>query len=227
MKLSICVAGHPKRLNLIRNLAQKLDLTADRLQLDIESKGCYENMKKAWINIQHGATHQLVIQDDVIICDKFRETVSIIVDRFPDKKIFLFNHITKGDELMFIQSHAFFNSQCVVMPVDQAYHMIRWDHEALKDTGSEMWDIDDVHWCLWEIANHIKPIMVSPSIAQHLFSNKSKSLIKNSKSAPYSKTFIGENADGTSIDWRGALVKKRFNKGTIDGVLKAYGEFLK
>jgi len=72
MKLSISIMAHPSREKFIPYLQEKLGGNIP-VSMDSESKGIIWNCKNAWKMYDKEADWHIVIQDDAIICENFRE----------------------------------------------------------------------------------------------------------------------------------------------------------
>ena len=84
IKLSISVMAHPSREKYFGYLKERLgDIP---FAIDTESKGVWENCKRAWKLYDPMADFHLVVQDDAIVCDDFLEkanaTLCQAVDNF-------------------------------------------------------------------------------------------------------------------------------------------------
>ncbi|MGW1843049.1 NAD-dependent epimerase/dehydratase family protein [Streptomyces sp. NPDC001966] len=92
-RLSAVVMTHPKR----RAAAEKLALSAPsgllRVVMDPDPTGTPSVLRTAlaaWSSIEDGATHQLVIQDDMVLSDSFFDRVRCAIEELPDSALALF-----------------------------------------------------------------------------------------------------------------------------------------
>lgn len=92
-RLSGVVMTHPKR----REAAEKLALTAPpgalRVVMDPDPTGTPSVLRTAlaaWSSIEEGATHQLVIQDDMMLSENFFERVRLAIKAMPHAALALF-----------------------------------------------------------------------------------------------------------------------------------------
>lgn len=92
-RLSAVVMTHPKR----RAAAEKLALSAPsgllRVVMDPDPTGTPSVLRTAlaaWSAIEDGATHQLVIQDDMVLSDSFFDRVRCAIEELPDSALALF-----------------------------------------------------------------------------------------------------------------------------------------
>ena len=94
MKLDYKIMGIPQRKENIDILKKQLDLTSDDVFLDTE---CRKNPMWTWkqtarLKVDDDITHRVIIQDDTILCDDFKQFCEYLVKRFPDAIWMLYNH---------------------------------------------------------------------------------------------------------------------------------------
>ncbi len=77
MRLSISVMAHPKRGEFFPYLTENLGDVP--FAIDFESKGEWENAKRAWMMYDKDADWHVVIQDDAIICKDFKQQASEVI----------------------------------------------------------------------------------------------------------------------------------------------------
>lgn len=68
-KLSIVIMAHPKRQEWAKELSQKLGapIVYDRIN------NLWDTCRRAWLSIDKDAEYGLVLQDDAIVCENFKE----------------------------------------------------------------------------------------------------------------------------------------------------------
>ncbi|MER5768177.1 hypothetical protein [Streptomyces sp. NPDC001985] len=84
---------HPKRLPAAERLAASAPPGALRVVMDPDPAGKPSVLRTAlaaWSSIEEGATHQLVVQDDMILSDSFFERVGAAVAELPHAALALF-----------------------------------------------------------------------------------------------------------------------------------------
>ncbi|MGX2997349.1 hypothetical protein JNUCC64_24310 [Streptomyces sp. JNUCC 64] len=92
-RISGAVMTHPKRLPAAEALARSAPPGALRVVMDPDPGGRPSVLRTAlaaWSSIEEGATHQLVIQDDMILSETFFARVREAVARRPDAALALF-----------------------------------------------------------------------------------------------------------------------------------------
>ncbi|MEE1770911.1 hypothetical protein PUR34_22900 [Streptomyces sp. JV185] len=92
-RLSAVVMTHPRR----RAAAEKLALSAPsgllRVVMDPDPTGTPSVLRTAlaaWSAIEEGATHQLVVQDDMVLSESFLDRVRLAIEELPDAALALF-----------------------------------------------------------------------------------------------------------------------------------------
>lgn len=78
MKLSISIMAHPKRAEYIPYLKSKLGDVPVAMD---DGCGLLENCKRAWEMRDKNADYHVVIQDDCIICENFRERAEEVIKK--------------------------------------------------------------------------------------------------------------------------------------------------
>ncbi|MFI0709704.1 hypothetical protein ACH4SK_03425 [Streptomyces inhibens] len=92
-RLSGTVMTHPKRRAAAESLAQAAPPGALRVVMDPDPGGRPSVLRTAlcaWSAIEDGATHQLVVQDDMILSDTFFERARAAIKEMPDAALALF-----------------------------------------------------------------------------------------------------------------------------------------
>ena len=86
MKCDIRIMASPKREERAKALARKLGLPPDAITWDDRPGGgdAMYTARKTWLHpMAEGATHRLVLQDDVIVCDGLPEILPEIIESHP------------------------------------------------------------------------------------------------------------------------------------------------
>ena len=86
IKLSISVMAHPSRAQFFPYLCEKLRLSIKNFSID-QKNNLLENSKASWMLYDPECTHHVVIQDDSIVCDNFREKAVSFITEQEEKRI--------------------------------------------------------------------------------------------------------------------------------------------
>ncbi len=92
-RMSGAVMTHPKRLEAAQRLADSAPPGALRVVMDPDPAGKPSVLRtalSAWSAIEDGATHQLVVQDDMILSETFFERARLAIEEMPDAALALF-----------------------------------------------------------------------------------------------------------------------------------------
>ncbi|MEV7279427.1 hypothetical protein [Streptomyces sp. NPDC093111] len=92
-RLSGVVMTHPKRRLSAERMALAAPSGALRVVMDPDPTGTPSVLRTAlaaWEAIEEGATHQLVVQDDMVLSESFFDRVRLAVDAMPDAALALF-----------------------------------------------------------------------------------------------------------------------------------------
>lgn len=174
MKLDIRIMGVRSRMMYIRRLANHLNVPASNIVIDDRGPGgggdAWYNAKRAWTAPTGEATHRLVIQDDVIVCNGFVDICNQIIEQFPDA-VFAFScgawikpEMRKTDSPYVRLRGSCISAQAIIMPVKLIPDMIAWS----DDTFGPEYKHDDGR-IGWYCAYHdIPTYTVIPSLVEHL-----------------------------------------------------------
>ncbi|WP_157882025.1 hypothetical protein [Streptomyces rubellomurinus] len=92
-QLSGVVMTHPKRRRAAERMARAAPPGALRVVMDPDPTGTPSVLRTAlaaWEAVEDGATHQLVVQDDMLLSESFFERVRLAVAAMPDAALALF-----------------------------------------------------------------------------------------------------------------------------------------
>lgn len=174
MKLDIRIMGVKSRMPLIRTLADRLELHPENIVLDDRGPNgggsAWYNAKRAWSLPFGDATHRMVIQDDVIVCNDFLSICSTIIEQFPDAAFafsggaWIRTDMRKTDSPYVRLKGSCISAQAIILPVQLIHDMIAWSDDIF---GTE-YRHDDGR-IGWYLAYHnIPTYTVIPSLVEHL-----------------------------------------------------------
>ncbi|MFI5770358.1 hypothetical protein ACIA74_17730 [Streptomyces sp. NPDC051658] len=92
-RLSAVVMTHPRRLEAAEKLALSAPSGLLRVVMDPDPSGTPSVLRTAlaaWSSIEDGATHQLVVQDDMVLSETFLDRVRCAIEELPDAALALF-----------------------------------------------------------------------------------------------------------------------------------------
>ncbi|MFB6815192.1 NAD-dependent epimerase/dehydratase family protein [Streptomyces sp. NPDC056347] len=92
-RLSAVVMTHPRRRAAAEELARSVPGGLLRVVMDPDPTGTPSVLRTAlaaWSSIEEGATHQLVVQDDMVLSESFLDRVRCAIEELPDAALALF-----------------------------------------------------------------------------------------------------------------------------------------
>lgn len=131
VRASVVVMAHPRRLHLAKDIAERVGGT---VVLDPDPDGPPDSMlcaAAAWEAVEEGATHHVVLQDDVLPCSGFRGLLLDAIATRPDEALCLFGFASAGASAAarlaallglswFLSEEFYLAAPAVAMPADVA-----------------------------------------------------------------------------------------------------------
>lgn len=155
--------------------------------------------RMAWLRpFPSGATHRIVLQDDVEVCDGFRDISSNMIKQFPNVVWSLYNPRIrfehKKQESPYVRiSGGLCHGAAVMMPVDVIIQLFMW----IDATLGRHYKYDDCAIGEYAYLQNIPVMTTIPSIVQHL--GATSSLLGYSDRRKVSKVWIGRDVSG--VNW--------------------------
>jgi len=204
IKLSTAIMAHPSRQNLLDRLLGRLGDVP--VSLDTDGLGCWGNARRAWLMYDRTATHHLVLQEDVVPCDRFFESVRAALWAVPDEVVSLFSRVCWGEScparearrqgVSWGTSEVGAVGQGMVMPTCWIDEFVNF---ADRHTREEC-PTDDMRIDLWLILSKRLCWFTAPSLIDHDDRGNSTLWDKGLGDRP-AEWFIGREASGLGIDW--------------------------
>jgi hypothetical protein len=171
-KVDVRIMGVPQRMGFIRDMLKQLESDQSIVAFDDRPKGgCgMYTARKCWLApVPEGVTHRLVLQDDLDLCDGFKEIVEQIVGTWPKAFITLFSALVRFEHKKIQSPYVLVpGSSCygpaIVLPVEQVSECFAWIDKHL---GLE-YPHDDRAISEFAIMHRIPIITTIPSTVQHL-----------------------------------------------------------
>lgn len=231
MKLDVKIMGVQSRMPYITRLADCLGVSTENVVLDDRGPdgggSAWYNAKRAWAMPLNGATHRLVIQDDVIVCDGFLGICGEIIKNLPNAA-FAFScgawikpEMRKSESPYIRLKGCCISAQAIILPAEYIHDMIAWSDDLF---GPE-YKHDDGR-IGWYLAYHDVPTYtVIPSLVDHL---QIESVIPHhNRKDRFCRAWIGEeigvqdwaNTDATVSAYRPCNMWMNANDPHYPGVL--------
>lgn len=211
-KLAFKIYGVLQRINTIKSIADQININSNDIYLDDRPNGgdALYTAKKAYLSDTGDATHLVVFQDDVELCNDFINICEQIIAAHPDKivSLFPFDYQMYSDQYENIGTPYLsvdIMSGCgVIMPVQYIkpcfdYIKSEFDDKIEDDMGIKKW------------AEHagVDIITTIPAIIQHI---GDKSILN--KYRPIQRTYYFEKdpiADWSNQNvWKKPKIKEQF-----------------
>ena len=193
MSVDIRIIGVPERMDNIMQTKELLNVKDENIFIDEYHLGLLQNAGKAWLK-PTDATHVMVLQDDIILCNSFLYYCEKIVSMFGELIISLFpiqfiNRKVVGR--LPIQSPYILTNELsgcgIIMKREYIYPcVLSWSDELYGD---------DVNIQAWAKRNLIGIITTIPSLIQHI---GIQSVFDNSRSIG---SFWDFREDPSEVDW--------------------------
>ncbi|HCT76466.1 MAG TPA: hypothetical protein DGG94_10255 [Micromonosporaceae bacterium] len=173
--LSIAIMSHPKRAVEARTLASRLEEA--RVVIDPAPMGAPSPLKTAihaWRAIAAGATHHLVVQDDIVLSDEFLQRVRAGVALFPDAALTFYANwssrnaaairLAAGAGATWVQEMTgeYFPTLAMVLPAKYIE-----DYTDLATRFSAWWSDDDDMMREFLMTRDIDAYATAPCLVEH------------------------------------------------------------
>jgi hypothetical protein len=210
VRLSAAIMTHPSRLAWAEQLRSAYPELGVVVVQDPDPTGPSATMRTArlaWQSVADGATHHLVLQDDVLLCAEFPErTVEAILGR-PADALSLFvewaGRTANLVRLAALTGHGYVETidpyvptQALVLPADVARGFLPW-----ADENSTHTDADDVVMLRYLAATGVTSFVTAPNLVDH---DTVPSLLGNSYQGTRRATWfepvgLGPAPDGSAL----------------------------
>ncbi len=166
--IDVRIFGVPERMDNIEKMKSRFDGNVT-VVMDNEHSGCVPTARKTWL-LHTDASHVLVLNDDVELCNDFMRVCDVIVERHPDKIITLFpaqfmsrdvlNNVGGMPKNSPYVSTDRVSGAGIIMPTEYVKPCVEsWDKHTTED---------DTSIYEWAKKNGISVITTLPAILQHL-----------------------------------------------------------
>lgn len=195
MQFDIKLYGVEERMPMINNVANKLDLAVDDIFLDDRPMGgdaFYTSKKALQAEPKYEITHRIILQDDIEVCNNFKQIAAEIITAHPDKIIALFpwdfylKIVTDKNQELAKQTPYIANSKHItgcgfILPYEYIKQYISYAEAHKNDKDF----YEDRAWFNWANENNITILNTIPALIQHLGDDslvfKDKTFIRRTK----------------------------------------------
>ena len=166
LNLAITIMGDIRRKDMVD--AMKVQLPMAEVVMDTDQSGTWPTAKRAWLKGE-GATHNLVVQEDIGLCKDFLAGVESAHQANPFEIISFFSMssvIKKAHEKG--KSWAKFRSlswaQAILMPMDLVFKFMDWEEDNVRPSFNG----DDARISLYALHHDLDVWHTVPSLVEHL-----------------------------------------------------------
>lgn len=169
MKIDIKVTAVHERQVMAEALKTQLDLDDADIIWDENPTGqAMPTVKKAWRQpIGEGVTHRVVLSEDVVVCNGFREIVTQAVTAHPDCVFSLFSTNLNGKPIYaatpYIDHARSIFGCALVLPVQYIEECFAWIEAALDP---DVWDNEGIQ--AWINHKDLQILTTCPMLVQHV-----------------------------------------------------------
>ncbi len=213
-KVSISIMAIPFRRANVEKIVSKIPEIPISVIYDTKSEGCWQTAKKAWRSMPPDATHHLVLQDDIDVCDNFYATVLKVVEANPKAIISLFASRFRAEEMADAQARGVswmvrsrgLTAQAILMP---RQYVIDFLYFCAMNIREGVWkpDQDDIRVRIWQNERKYPTWFTVPELVDH------KSLLPSLHHHPsYASCCFAR--DASAVDWTKGLTDPKIYAGS-------------
>lgn len=149
VKLSITIMAHPERKHFIPYLQERIG--GDVPVIFDEKQNIWDTCRRAWLAQDMSADYGLVIQDDALLCDNFRQEAEAFIENHSDQD-FIYSFyagqllstrigMAERKGIDYVVSGMIFNEVALCMRTKHIERMVKFcdDREAKTDQDITKW----------------------------------------------------------------------------------------
>jgi hypothetical protein len=215
-RLSVAVMAVPERASRVAGLQRKMGRSAP-VSWDHEHRGPWWNSRQAWRMVKGGATHHLVIQDDMTVCQDFIASVEAALTVVPLNPVGLYANRkeveqAKVQDKSWVKVKYFLWGTATVLPIWLIPRYLQWSKSNVLDEFHH----DDFRFGMFCESQRLDCFCTVPSLTDH--EADKESIVGNRSPLPrVARWYIGDDQSGLTVDW---------NKGLDDAPTVNYGSLL-
>ena len=169
-------AFDPRRKSMLTELLPRLagDWGSVSVIEDHDRVGPWPTARRAWLSAAPDATHHVVVQDDVLPCERFFEHMRAALAAAPDSMVCAYsnNRLAQAPEVatsswVYIPDNAW--GQCLAMPSSRARHYVEWCDQVVPASYPH----DDGRFHLYACSQGLPVLCTQPSLVDHLGADSS------------------------------------------------------
>lgn len=207
MRLSVAIPMHPARKLMVDELRSRLDVDGRSLRVLVDEHldGVWVNSRRAWEAYDPGASHHLVLEDDVLPCENLLAGVEQALEYVPERSVVsLFSQEALVERALKKNSswwiHPWSTAQALIIPVAMVEKFLRWSDKNSKPRLI----VADARIMCWTWDEKIPVWHTAPDLVEHLGAGATMVTEKGWRKVNtpgFAGSFIGEEESALSIDW--------------------------
>ena len=161
-------------------------------------QGLWWNAKRCWEEgAKSEATHHIVLQDDILLCNNFVQGVKSVIAAFPTEIISLFHGPRKGFDgsARWGQSEGVWG-QGIVMPKEIVTEFLEWEQKNIHPSFPH----DDSRVSLFAIKTRRRCYVPFPNLINHR-DDELKSIMGHKRGKPRISSDFMASRDPENFDW--------------------------
>lgn len=215
--VSVAITAHPKRRAWAEQLARELEVepTWDR------GRGRWDTARRAWLSYNPDATHHLVVEDDIILGQRFLEGLIEAIREVPTSPIVPFTmryRIAGERQQRYLQSidegRSWFidrqsmSSQAIVLPIADIEEMVAFA-DPLEGRGNDMRPR-----AFYE-HHQVQVWHTLPSLVQHRTDENPTLAGSQAREVPRNSMFYLDGRCATDVDWTVPAIDTKDLQGVV------------
>ena len=166
LNLAITIMGDIRRSAMVDAMRKQLPMA--EVVMDTDQSGPWLTAKRAWLRGE-GATHNLVVQEDIGLCKDFLAgaEAAIEVNPFEIISFFSMSSVIKkalGKNKSWVKLRSLSWAQAIVMPMNVVFKFMEWE----EDNVAPSFKGDDARISLYALNHYLDVWHTAPSLVEHL-----------------------------------------------------------
>lgn len=217
VRLSVAIMAHRKRERYMPYLLSKLQIDADRIVWD-QKNDRWDTGRRSQLAFDPEATHHVVVQDDALLCNDFKEGLVNAIRSKPDNPISLYTGkvrplgpfvqrmVNEADKLgrTWIRMDGPLWGVAVCTPVKYIESMVTYCDKLVGIANYDM------RMTKYFQSRSLKCYYTIPSLVSHRVGKDDPSLVpgRGSGDSRVAHRFIGEDASALDVKWTSGYVSR-------------------
>jgi hypothetical protein len=193
--------GDDKRKKLVSDMAREIE--GVEVVRAVKGQGIWATAREAWLGGSPRDTHRVVLQDDIVLCGKFREAVEATIAAIPSGILSYYTQDTYSVEDAANMGNSWVVSlticaPAICMPRPVAYDFVAWADRHDWHLTKLMADSDDARVIAYCKVRGCPVFSSVPCLVEHVGQD---SLWKNREEIRRAAWWPGKDFEPSSVDW--------------------------